>query len=179
MKALQSAGFGKIVRFIWFGTYCGLLKYSFFPNLRTILVRIAGGRVGKDTMLFDARFFNLYHYGFSRLVIGDRCFIGDDVLLDVRGGITLGNDVTISNRVSVVSHINVGYKDHPLQKAYPTREAKVILEDGCYIGTGAILLPGVKIGENAVVGAGAVVTKDVPKNCVAVGVPAKVIKKLR
>ncbi len=137
-----------------------------------------GARIGRDTIIGNITLANLYHYGFSRLTIGDRCFVGDEVMLDVRGGIEIGDDVTLSNRTSVVSHINVGYADHPLQDSYPTKEDGVVFKKGSYTGTGAIILPGVKVGENAVVGAGAVVTKNVPDKTVVAGVPARTIKKL-
>jgi acetyltransferase-like isoleucine patch superfamily enzyme len=129
--------------------------------------------------VLNAKFINAHHYGFRRLRIGDHCFIADEALFDLRGGITLEAGVTLSNRVAVVTHINVGYPDHPLQKAYPTKEAAVIVKKGTYIGTGAMLLPGVTIGRGSVVAAGAVVTKNVPAHAVVAGVPARVIKKLR
>ncbi|MFN3315526.1 MAG: DapH/DapD/GlmU-related protein, partial [Raineya sp.] len=56
---------------------------------------------------------------------------------------------------------------------------KTIVEDGASIGTGATILGGIRIGKNAMVGAGAVVTKNVPENAVVVGNPAKVIKYLK
>jgi len=140
-------------------------------------MRLAGAHIGHDTVIFDVTFANLYHYGFRKLTIGNNCFVGDEVMLDVRGGITLEDNVTLSNRTTVVSHINVGFKDHPLQKLYPTKEASVVVKHGTYVGTGAIILPGVTIGSQSVVGAGAVVTKDVSDSVLVVGVPAKVIKK--
>jgi len=139
---------------------------------------LLGARIGSDTIIGNISFANLYHYGFSRLVIKNRCFIGDECNLDCRGGITLEDDVTLSNRSVVVSHINVGYKDHPLQRYYPTHEAAVTFKKGCYVGTGAIILPGVTVGREAVVGAGAVVVKNVADRTVVVGVPAKMIKKV-
>lgn len=179
MEALGTVGIGKGIRFIFFELYQTLLHWCVVPQIRTLLLQLAGARVGADTVIMRASFANLYHYGFGRLSIGRKCFIGDEVMLDVRGGITLENEVTLSNRVSIVSHINVGYPDHPLQQVYPTREAAVIIRRGAFIGTGAIILPGVTIGEQAVVGAGAVVTGDVPGRVVAAGVPAKIIKKIR
>lgn len=56
--------------------------------------------------------------------------------------------------------------------------APIVIKDGAHIGIGSIIMPGVTIGKGAVIGAGAVVTKDVPDYCLAVGVPAKVIKEL-
>lgn len=177
MKTIQAIGFWKAVRFVWYCLYTWLIHVS-LPPVRVVLLRWAGARVGGDTVLMDIKLVNIYHHGFSRLVIGSRCFIGDEVMLDVRGGIRIENDVTLSNRTTIVSHINVGYEDHPLQKAYPTKESPVVIKRGAYVGTGAILLPGVTIGQESVVGAGAVVTKNVADHSVAVGVPAKVIKKI-
>jgi acetyltransferase-like isoleucine patch superfamily enzyme len=177
MKALEAVGIGKALRFIWYGWYGWLIHIS-LPPVRVWLMRAAGAKVGRDTVIFDVRFANLYHYGFRKLVIGDRCFLGDEVMLDVRGGVTIQDDVTLSNRTSVVTHINVGYKDHPLQSLYPMKESPVILKQGSYVGTGAIILSGVTVGRHSVVGAGAVVTKDVIDNVLVVGVPAKSVKKL-
>ncbi|GAB2771862.1 hypothetical protein GCM10027275_13330 [Rhabdobacter roseus] len=58
----------------------------------------------------------------------------------------------------------------------PLLYKKVIIKDGAHIGIGAILMPGVTIGEGAIVGAGSVVTKDIPPYSIAVGAPARVIK---
>lgn len=172
MKALRSIGIKKAVQFVFFGMYSGLLRLVLFPQLRVILMRLAGARIGNDTIIYDTTFSNLYHYGFKKLTIGDRVFIGDEVMLDCRGGIVLEDDVTLSNRTNIVSHINVGYDDHPLQKKYPTKESVVTIKKGAYIGTGAIVLPGVTIGKNAVVAAGSVVTKSVKSSTLVAGVPA-------
>lgn len=167
----------KLVRFLWYGLYAWLIRIS-LPPVRVLLLRLCGANVGSDTVIFDVRFANLYHYGFKRLRIGNRCFLGDEVMIDVRGGVILEDDVTLSNRTNVVSHINVGYPDHPLQKVYPTHESRVVIKRGAYIGTGAIILPGVTVGRESVVGAGAVVTKDVLDRVVVAGAPAKVKKRL-
>jgi len=177
MKALQSIGIGKVLRFVWYAFFAWLLGLS-LPPVRVWLLRLGGSKIGPDTVMFDVRFTNLYHYGFRRLIIGSRCFLGDEVMLDVRGGITLEDGVTISNRTTVVSHINVGYPDHPLQRSYPTKESRVVIKKGAYIGTGAIILPGITIGQKSVVGAGAVVTKDVPGGVMVAGVPATFKKKI-
>lgn len=176
MKALQSVGYVKAIRYVWFAMYTWLIHIS-LPPVRVWLMRFAGAKIGKDTVIFDVTFSNLYHYGFRRLSIGDRCFLGDEVMLDVRGGITLEDDVTLSNRITIVSHINVGYTDHPLQRVYPTREDRVVVKRGAYIGTGAILLPGVTIGSESVVAAGAVVTKNVQDCVMVAGIPASVKKR--
>ncbi|MFC1647263.1 acyltransferase [Patescibacteria group bacterium] len=179
MQALKSIGIKKAIMFVFYSLVSGLLKIVVLPQIRVLLMRLMGARIGKNTIIQDVTLANLYHYGFSRLEIGDDCFIGDEVMIDTRGGVKLGNHVTLSNRSIVISHINVGYESHPLQKAYPTKEGLVEIRNGAYIGTAAIVLPGVKVGANSVIGAGAVVTKNVAKNTVMVGVPAKVIKKIK
>ncbi len=177
MKALQSIGIRKGFRFFWYGWFAWLLQIS-LPPVRVWLLRFAGAKVGNDSVIFDVKFVNLYHYGFGKLFIGNRCFVGDEVMMDLRGGVTLQDDVTLSNRTNIISHINVGYKDHPLQIKYPTKESAVLIKRGAYIGVGVIILPGVTIGRESIVGAGAVVTRSVPDHTLSVGVPAKVIKKL-
>ena len=178
MNAIRTVGLKKAILFVWWELYKGLLRIVVAPNVRVWLLQLAGARVEADTIIMNATFVNIHHYGFAKLHIGASCFIADDVLLDVRGGITLEDGVTISNRCSLVTHMNVGYPNHPLQKVYPTKESKLTIKDGAYIGTGAILLPGVTIGRKSVVGAGAVVTKSVPKSVLVAGVPAKIIKRL-
>ena len=176
MKTLKTIGFAKAFKFVWYGFYAWFIHVS-LPPVRVWLLRIAGARIGNDVVIFDVVFSNLYHYGFTKLSIGDRVFLGDQVMLDVRGGITLEDDVTVSNRSTIVSHINVGYPDHPLQSNYPTKESPVVLKKGSYIGTGTIILPGVTIGRESVVAAGAVVTKNVPDHVMVAGVPAIVKRK--
>lgn len=177
MKTLKTIGIWKALRFLWFSWYSWLLHVS-LPPVRVWLLRLAGAHVGRDCVFFDVRFANLYHYGFSNVSIGNKCFIGDEVTLDARGGFTLEDHVTLSNGCSIVTHINVGFEDHPLQKLYPTKESRVVIKKGAYIGTGAIILPGVTIGRESVVAAGAVVTKNVPAHVMVAGVPAKVKKEL-
>src|SRR3989304_8412353 len=114
MKGLQASGWQKAWRFCWYALFTTVLRWVFLPPVKLYLLRAAGAGVGEDTVLFNVSFANLYHYGFSPLVIGKRCFIGDEAMLDVRGGIVIEDDVTVSNRAIIVSHINVGFADHPL-----------------------------------------------------------------
>lgn len=84
--------------------------------------------------------------------------------------ITIGNNVTLSINVVILSHDAstaklIGY----------TKIGKVILEDNVFIGANCTILPNVTIGKNSIVGSGSVVTKDIPKNSVVAGNPAKVI----
>ncbi len=98
---------------------------------------------------------------------------GSHIFLDVMfPDITIGDDVILAGYDYILSHSNVlwGYK------ADEGGIRPVVIKNGARISINVTILPGVTIGENAVVGAGAVVTKDVPDNCLAVGVPAKPVK---
>ena len=94
-------------------------------------------------------------------------------MLDM-GTITIGDDVLIGPKVNILS------EEHPVnpaeRKALMVRP--VVIKNGAWIGAGATILPGVTVGENSIVAAGAMVNKDVPDNTVVGGIPAKVIKKI-
>lgn len=177
MKTLKTIGIWQAVRFVWFQWY-GFLIHVSLPPVRVWLLRLAGAKVGNDTVIMDVDCINVHQHGFSRLIVGNRCFIGDQAMLDIRGGIRLEDDVTVSNRASLVTHINVGFPDHPLQQQYPMKESAVVIKKGAYIATGAIVLPNITIGKESVVAAGSVVTKNVPDHVLVAGVPAVVKKKI-
>jgi len=170
--------FQKKVLFAWYFLWERIMDIS-LPPMRVWILRMLGATIGKDVVILHALFVNAYHYGYKTLHVGNRCFIGDDVLLDLRGGITLEDDVTVSARTCVLTHMNVGYKTHPLQYLYPTKEAQVVCERGSYIGANVTILSGVVIGKKSVVGAGAVITKYVKEKTVVAGVPGRVIKNLK
>ncbi len=107
---------------------------------------------------------------FSNLKIGNNCFIGRSVLLDLTSQVIIENNVVISSRVSIITHTDTGQRN-PSQKL--TRSTgKVHIGEGTYIGTGAIILQGIALGKNCIVGAGAVVKLSFPDNSTIVGVPA-------
>jgi len=112
-----------------------------------------------------------------RLTIGNRVHIGAYAMIIAADEITIGNNVLMSERVTIVDHLH-DYRD--AQKAVIDQpifsEGKIEIGDDCFVGVGAVIMGGVKIGKHAVIGANAVVTKDVPPFSVAVGSPAKVIK---
>lgn len=115
---------------------------------------------------------------YSNLTVGEHCHLGREVFLDLRATITVEDRVTISMRAMILTHTDVGHS--PLgERAFPARQSPVVIKRGAYVGAGAMILQGVTVGECAVVGVGAVVTEDVPAYCVAVGVPARVIRCIR
>ena len=102
--------------------------------------------------------------------IGDYSHINRGCLIDARGYVTIGNNVSISHNVSIVTG---GH--NPQSAFFEGRFKPITIENYVWVGVGAIILQGVRIGEGAVVCAGAVVTKDVGEYEIVAGVPAKKI----
>ncbi len=111
----------------------------------------------------------------GNITIGDFCLISPGVRISSQIGITIGNNCMFASNVylSDSDWHGVYYRTRPFRAS-----ARVVLEDNVWIGDGAIICKGVTIGKNSVVGAGAVVSRDIPQNSIAVGVPAKVVKKI-
>ncbi len=124
--------------------------------------------VGHDAMLKG--------YYKNRMVIGDDTWIGQGVFFHSAGGVTIGRRVGVGPHVKILTsfHDEAG-RDVPILESPLTFEA-VVVEDDCDLGVGALLLPGVRVGRGAQVGAGAVVTRDVPPYAVVAGNPARVLR---
>jgi len=113
--------------------------------------------------------------------VGDRSFIGHQCSFSMAKGITIGSDCLIAGGVSIQDN-----DGHPIDanlrhygKSVNMDDVReVIIENGAWIASHVIILKGVKIGTNAVVGAGSVVTADIPANTIAAGNPARVIRSL-
>ena len=108
----------------------------------------------------------------NRVKIGRNVVVMNNSLFMAAGGITIEDDVMVAANVQLISN-NHDLYDHQILTCKPVR-----LKRNCWIGAGATILPGITVGENAVVAAGAVVTKDVEDNTVVGGNPAKVIKRI-
>ncbi len=139
-------------------------------RIRQLLSEITGAQIDTSTTVLAPFHINLGIF----TSMGKNVFINHDcTFLDI-GGITIEDDVLIGPKVSVIT------ESHPLNPA--ERKAlfvkPVIIKRNAWIGAGATILPGVTVGENAVVAAGAVVSKDVPANTVVAGIPAKVVKNI-
>lgn len=117
-----------------------------------------------------------------RITIGDRVSINYDCHIGCVNEIKIGNDVLLASRVYISDHSH-GVPDYgdigtPPSARQLYSKGPVIIEDGVWIGEGACILPGVRIGRHAIVGANAVVTRDVPPYTIVGGVPARVLKSL-
>jgi carbonic anhydrase/acetyltransferase-like protein (isoleucine patch superfamily) len=119
------------------------------------------------------------HSGDPTLSIGDGTSIGRYCQINAWASVSIGREVLIADRV-FISDADHLYMDPnaPIGQQGDAFQGAVSLEDGCWIGIGAVILPGVSIGKNAIVGANAVVTKNVPARSIAAGIPAKVIRQL-
>jgi acetyltransferase-like isoleucine patch superfamily enzyme len=125
-----------------------------------------------------------YVVGCSQIEIGERVIIRPGCRLfgespEIDTTIIIEDDVLIGSCVSIyINNHKFDRSDISLidQGYYPPQQ--VVLKKGCWIGANCILLPGVTIGENSVIGAGSIVTKSIPKASVAVGNPARIIKSI-
>ena len=113
--------------------------------------------------------------------VGD-VIIGDDTRIGIHntiiGPVTIGNHVNLAQGITVTA-LNHNFKDTSRridEQGFSTKP--IVIGDDVWIGANAVILPGVTIGKHVVVAAGAVVTKDVPDNCIVGGIPAKMMKRL-
>ena len=133
-----------------------------------LLKELFGDNLGKNSQIMAP----ISGAAFDRIKIGDNVFINSNSLLMARGGITIEDDVMFAANVQLLSNNHDEY-DRQVLTCKP-----IHIKKGAWIGAGASILPGVTIGKYAIVGAGAIVTKDVGDYEVAVGIPAKVLKTL-
>ncbi|HOQ11005.1 MAG: putative acetyltransferase [Spirochaetes bacterium ADurb.Bin218] len=107
--------------------------------------------------------------------IGDNVLIMNGVRVSSASEIVIGDDCMLANFCYIM---DADWHDIYDRTSSPGKTAPVILERGVWVGDSAIICKGVRIGENSIIGAGSVVRKDVPPNCVVIGNPARVVKKL-
>ncbi len=135
-------------------------------HIRRLVYRLAGMQIGAGSSIH----IGLRVYQVKNIKIGEDCLIGEDCILDGRDKLVIGNHVDIASQVMIY---NAQHNIH--SPGFEAVQAPVTIHDYVFIGPRAIILPGVTIQEGAVIGAGAVVTKDVPAYTIVGGVPAKPI----
>ena len=134
----------------------------------SILNELLDGNIGENSTITTP----FAGAAFDKIKIGKNVFINNNCLAMARGGITIEDDVMIAGNVQLLSNNHDEYQRQILVCE------EIVIKKGVWIGAGASVLPGVTIGKYAIVGAGAIVTKDVPDYAVVVGIPAKVVKTL-
>lgn len=128
-------------------------------------VVLAGAAIGKDCNICAHTFIE------NEVIIGDR--------VTVKCGVYIWDGVRIESDVFIGPNVTFTNDKFPRSKCYPRVLPQTIIEEGASIGANATLLPGIRIGKSSMVGAGSVVTKDVPENVLVVGNPARIIKELK
>jgi acetyltransferase-like isoleucine patch superfamily enzyme len=131
-------------------------RNAFFPGWRVRLLRFCGFRIGTDV------------------------YIADDLLiveeLAERGNLTIGDRVSIAPRVTLVTS---SHPNHSRIRGFaPVSQGPIVIENDAWLGAGCVILPGVRIGSGAVVGANSVVVEDVPSLHVVAGQPARTVRQL-
>jgi acetyltransferase-like isoleucine patch superfamily enzyme len=138
----------------WMAVYCP------HPVMRTALYRKCGVEIGEQTVI-----------NFGVYIVIPMSEKGAE-----RGKIKIGNRVAIATNTVIVGESNPNFS--VLAEIYPTDDRPINIKDDVWIGANVVILPGVTIGEQSIVAAGAVVNRDVPPRTVVAGIPARVIKKL-
>ena len=139
-------------------------------EFRKRLSDIIGSNIDESTTIFAPFFTNFGRY----ISIGKNVFINHACSFLDMGGITIGDNVLIGPKVNLVS------ENHPID---PSQRKSligkpIIIKNNAWLGAGATILPGITVGENSIVAAGAIVTKDVPDNTIVAGNPAKPIRNI-
>jgi maltose O-acetyltransferase len=145
-------------------------------RLRTEVLRLAGFRIGPGCLFFGTPILTGTGNIYERLVLGRECLVSWGCYLDLQAPIHVGDRVGFSPQTSVLtSSHEVG---SPYNRVGQLHALPVTIQDGVWLGARCTIMPGVTIHRGAVVGSGAVVTKDVPQNTLVGGVPARVIRSL-
>lgn len=141
------------------------------PNeIRALMTKLTGKEIDEYFAMFPP----FYTDCGKNITIGKSVFINSGCSFQDQGGVTIGDDVLIGHNV-VLATLNHGITPIERKDLHPS---PIKIEKNAWIGSNSTILPGVTIGANSVVAAGAVVNKDVPPNTIVGGVPAKVIKQI-
>lgn len=147
------------------------LTYDDADEVRALFSELIGHAVDDGFLLIPP----FYTTGGPNMRVGRNVFINQNCTFYDLGGIDIADDVMIGPNVSLITS---GHPTHPAERRDGVVAKPIVVERNVWIAAGAIVIGGVTIGENAVVAAGAVVTKDVPPNTLVGGNPARVIRSI-
>lgn len=159
----------KLKRIAWFYINAVLFKTSMLPisRVKVFLLRLFGAEIGKGVVIKPC--VNIKQPGLLR--IGDHCWIGEQVWIDNLVMVTLGNHVCLSQGVLLLT----GSHNYKLP-AFDLITGSIVLEDGVWVGAGAIVNQGITLASHAVLSAGAVATKNLGAYGVYQGNPARMVR---
>lgn len=145
-------------------------------RLRSRLLRLGGIRIGEGSLLAGVPRISGDRALYRNLSIGRDCWVNIECVLEVHAPLVIEDGVQLGQQVMILTHTHeVGPSR---RRSSALRAQPVTIRRGAWLGARCVILPGVTVGEGAVVAAGAVVVKDVPPNVMVAGVPAKVVKQL-
>jgi acetyltransferase-like isoleucine patch superfamily enzyme len=147
------------------------LSFDDVAKVREIFSELIGRKVD-DTFTLIPPFYSSYGLDIR---IGHKVFINQCCTIYDMGGVDIGDQVLIGPNVNIIT---TGHPLQPSQRRAYVEAKPIVIEKNVWIATGATIIGGVTVGENSVVAAGAVVTKDVPPNSLVAGVPAQIIRSL-
>ncbi|ASG87751.1 acyltransferase [Salmonella enterica] len=141
---------------------------------------VHSSKIGKNTRVWQ------FSVILENAIIGEDCNICAHTLIEndvsignrvtIKSGVYIWDGITIEDDVFIGPCVTFTNDKKPKSKKYPEKFSRTIIKKGASIGANATILPGITIGEGAMIGAGSVVTKDVPANITVIGNPAKAVK---
>ena len=153
----------------------GRLIYSFVRRIQIMMLKKRGWVLSDNVMI---SIHGVKKIGGGRIYCADNVNINAECMLIASSDITIGKNSTLAYRTLLTTNANPNAPYNELCKIYPPIHKEIRIGDNVWIGAGVIVLPGCRIGNNSVIAAGSVVCSDIPDNCMAAGVPAKVKKQL-
>lgn len=145
-------------------------------RLRGVILRLVGFQIGRGTIFAGTPIITLAGNKYKNLLIGEGCWFNFDCVFDLGAQIRIGSKAYMGHGVLVLTRSHeVGTSR---QRALALVAKPVNIGNGVWLGSRSTILPGVTIGEGAIVAAGSVVNRDVPPNTLVAGVPARVVKEL-
>lgn len=155
----------------------GKIRYPFYIGKNLLIKNPANVSLGKNVTIFRNGRLSSYGNHKNNIVIADNCYIGQYFSALSYADLKIGKNTLIASFVAIISEnhsvdplCGISYGKQPLIGK------TTIIGENCWIGEKVVILPGVTIGDWCIIGAGSIVTKDIPSYCIACGNPAKIIK---
>jgi len=154
-------------------TIFNLPRFRPFSSLKATILRCVGAKVGKRVVIYPG----VWVFPGKKLIVEDDVDLAVGVLMTTNGGVEIGARTMIGYRTQIISSNHVIPENQGKIFGAGHSNKKVTIANDVWVGANCIVLPGVSIGEGAIVAAGSIVTKDVEAFTIVGGNPAKVIKK--
>lgn len=151
----------------------GVDRFLFLCGDPKLVLKMFGARIGNDVRIGRYLIIHGALHDYKGLSIGNNVHIGKNCFIDLSDAVIIEDDVTISMRCTLITHFDVGKL--PLEQKYPAITAPLQICSNSYVGANAQVLHGVTVAEGCVIGAGALVNKNVSPHSVVAGVPARKI----